>query len=119
MAIVRGSSEHYWWKVKHKVPMDNGKFLAVGFTAKFKRFSKDRVATLMGDGGEDAQINVSEVIGEVLIGWKEMKDIEIEDGSSPDFANDEQREWVLGIIGMDLAVFKAWTHSITQGAVKN
>lgn len=120
MAIVKGGSEFYWWAVKHKVPVDNGKYLPVGFEAKFKRLSKDRVNEIMRKlDADDSDLVDSDLVSEVLHGWRNVREMQVEDGAAPDFNNDEQREWVLGIIGMEAAIIRAWMSSITEGKVKN
>ena len=121
MAIVRGSNDSYWWDVRHQVPVDNGKRLTVGFTARFKRLDKDRVADVMASiTDEDGpRIQDAELVEEVLIGWKNVLELELEDGSEPSFDDPDQRHWVLGIIGMEAAVVRAWMDSIAGGRRKN
>ncbi len=120
MALVRGSNDHYWWDVKHKVPLDKGKFLTVGFTAKFRRLDKERVSDILSRIHDpDDTVTDAEVVTEVLSGWRDVKEMELEDGSAPDYGDDDQRDWVLGIVGMEGAVVRAWIDSITGGARKN
>ena len=121
MAIRKGATDTYWWKVRSRVPVDDGKFLTVGFKAKFRRLDKNRVREILDkiERGDD-DMDDSALIEEILIGWKDVIGLETEDGSAPSYENDEEREWVLGIVGIEAAVVRAWLESITpQGRVKN
>ncbi len=120
MAIVRGKDDAYWWQVHHKVPVDDGRYAAVSLKAKFKRLDKARVGQVLDAiTNGDASLSDEDLVREVLLDWKQVRGLELEDGSEPSFAVDDQREWVLGIIGMEAAIVRAWAESVTGGRLKN
>ena len=120
MAIVQGSVDSYWWDVRHQVPIDSGKRLTVGLTAKFKRLDQDAVAAFVDRiNDEDDSVEDAEIIEATLIGWKRVLEIELEDGSEPAFDDEPQRDWVLGIVGLQAAIVRAWMESISGGKRKN
>ena len=121
MAITRGKDDSYWWKVRQRIAYGNGKLQTVGFMAKFRRLSKQRVEEIFDQIKDDDGASDSDLINEILIGWKDVVGLQVdEDGTPPSFDVDEDREWVLGLPGIERAVVLAWLESIAPEArVKN
>lgn len=105
-------SASYFWPVTVQIPTDGGLFEKATFDAEFKRLSQSRIDEVRADVGGDDFDYVS-LCREVLVGWKG-----ITAGGADLPYSETNRDAVLDVAGVPLAIIKAFTESVSGGGAQ-
>ncbi len=111
MPFIIKKASNYIWPVKHKVPIDGGRYETQTFDAEFKRLTDSRLKELLKDDKNTDQI----FCVEVLVGWK---GIQSEDKLEIPFS-ESSRDELLDQPGLAAAIVTAYLESVAGQKVKN
>lgn len=116
--LLEEVSETYTWPVTAKVPGNGGKVITLKFDAEFRRLPASRMRDLMR--GKDEMVEgekpktVIEVVDEVLVGVNYKGD------EGKEFrATDDEKDDLLAVLGVDVAIYVALLSSFKGEKAKN
>jgi hypothetical protein len=109
MSFVLKKKESYWWPIKVKSPADDGKYDEQELNLHFKKLKvSDLQKKLEGDR--------KELVKEIVIGWKEVKD---EDGKEIPFSTKALENLLNSEYGMLAMIVAGFIESQTGVFEKN
>lgn len=106
-------SEAYFWPVVVEFPVD-GRTDKQDFSGKFKRLKQSRLKEI-ADQIQAGKITDSELVREILVGWKDIKG---EDGQDLPFTSDAL-DRLLDVPLVSQAIVTAFFNSVTGAKIKN
>jgi len=107
-------STDYFWPVSISYPAENGRTEKANFDAKFKRISQSRIDEIQKAARSD-ELRDSELIKEVLIGWRGIID---EAGEEIQFS-ESARDQLLNVPMMSYQIAVSFMGSLTGAQRKN
>lgn len=119
MAFVLKQSDTYSWPVTVEIPIDGGRFDKHSFDAEFKRLPQSKVAPMVAeldrlDGASDLE-RLTEMAGEILVGWSGITD---DAGKEVPFSQ-KSLEQLLEIPMLAVAILRSYFDSIKGAKRKN
>lgn len=117
MALNLSKSKTYTWPVEYEYPED-GEYKTVEFIAKFKRMPQSYLVKI-GKLGERNEIEDTEVVKEVLVGWSQITELD-KDGNEVEVPfNKKNLETLLEMPMLSAAILIAFFKGVQGSKVKN
>lgn len=114
MTFKLNLSQTYFTPVVVEIPIDGGRSEKMTFDAEFRRIGRAELDRLMESAGKKKKSD-QEVIDEVLVGWKGVKD---HNNSDVEFSETSKKA-VFDIVQVLPALVKAFFESISGVREKN
>lgn len=114
MAFIIKKRDSYRWTVEHTLEVKDGKPVNISFDAEFRALTKARISEIMAEVST-GKMDDSAFIGEVLVGWHDVRSA---DGESWPFSVEAVKELCENYPGMEASISSAWVRSVTGGAVR-
>ena len=119
MAFVLKQSDSYTWPVTFDIPVDGGRHERQTFDGEFKRLPQSKVGSMVAELArldETGDIDrISELAGDVLIGWSGVTD---DNGKDIPFSQ-KALDQLLEVPMLGVAILKAYMDSIKGAKRKN
>jgi hypothetical protein len=119
MAFVLKQSDTYTWPVAFDVPVDGGRHERQTFDGEFKRLPQSKVGPMVAELQRLEDLGdldrITEIAGEVLVGWSGVND---DAGKEIPFSQ-KALEQLLEVPFLAVAVIKAYMDSLKGAKRKN
>jgi hypothetical protein len=119
MSFVLKQSETYSWPVTFDVPVDGGRHERQTFDGEFKRLPQSKVGPMVAELGRLDDLSdmdrISELAGQVLVGWSGITD---DDGKAVPFSQ-KALEQLLDVPMLAVMIVKAYLDSLKGAKRKN
>jgi len=102
----------YFWPVTVELPADGGKFEKHTFDAQFKRLPQKRLDEIFD---RNAEVKDSDVITEILVGWKGI----VDDQGNEVVYSETNRDELLQIARVRSGILAAFLESLAGAKRKN
>lgn len=113
MPFILDQTPTYTWPVKIELPGNGGKTDVSTFEAVFLRVKQEKLKELLNTQHEDAKAFARQV----LVGWGDGE-VSV-DGKAPLAYSEANRETLLDVQLVAMAVVRAFIESVTLGKAKN